>query len=143
MNRLRILLAEDNAGDVLLVREALAKYEIPHELHVVRDGGEALAFVARIGEDSEDNTTPCPELLLLDLNLPKADGPTVLAAFRRHPLCAHTPVIAISSSDAVTDRERLARLGVSRYFRKPMELDKFLELGAVIRELMGEAGAGL
>jgi CheY-like chemotaxis protein len=137
MNALNILLAEDNLADVLLVRKALDEYEIPHDLHVVRDGEEALAFIQHMGEP---NGIPCPDVVLLDLNLPKLDGPEVLTQFRKHPQCALTPVIVISSSDAHRDRERMASLGISRYFRKPSDLDEFLRLGAIVREVVGITG---
>ena len=71
MKELDILLAEDNEGDVMLVREALERHRIPHTLHVVRDGGEALDYVAEMGVSE---AVPCSDVLLLDLNLPKADG---------------------------------------------------------------------
>ena len=80
MNPLRILLAEDNLGDVLLVQEALKSHKIPHELHVVRDGDEALAIIEHMGEP---DGIPCPDLMLLDLNLPKVDGAEALICGRR------------------------------------------------------------
>jgi two-component system response regulator len=128
-----ILLAEDNLGDVLLVQRALAEHDIEHELHVVRDGDEALDFVAHMGQPGG---APCPDILLLDLNLPRVSGPEVLAEFRKHPACAHTPVIAVSSSDMQKDRARMAQLGVDRYFKKPSDLAAFLQLGAVVREVI-------
>ncbi len=135
MNALNILLAEDNPADILLVRKALDQHQIPHALHVVRDGEEALTFIEGMGEPDGD---PCPDVVLLDLNLPKIDGPEVLTELRKHPECARTPVIVISSSDAHKDRERMAGLGISRYFRKPSDLDGFLRLGALVREVMRE-----
>ncbi len=129
---LRILLAEDNLGDIFLVRRALAEYRIAHELHVVRDGGEALDFIAHMGEPGG---VPCPDVFLLDLNLPKVDGAEILARFRQHPECIHTPVIAVSSSDMPQDLTRMAALGVDRYFKKPSDLTAFLELGAVVRDV--------
>ncbi len=135
MKRLQILLAEDNIGDVILVRQALDQYQIAHELHVVRDGAEALKFVTRMGQPGHE---PCPDLMLLDLNLPKADGPEVLTEFRKHPDCAATPVIVVSSSGAPTDRGRMASLGIARYFRKPTDLDAFMYLGAIVREVVEE-----
>jgi chemotaxis family two-component system response regulator Rcp1 len=133
MNPLRILLAEDNLGDVLLVQEALKSHKIPHELHVVRDGDEALAIIEHMGEP---DGIPCPDLMLLDLNLPKVDGAEVLGRFRKHPQCAETPVIVITSSDAHRDRERMAQFGIARYFRKPSDLSAFLKLGAVVAEVV-------
>lgn len=135
LNKLNVLLAEDNRGDVLLVQEAFAEHRIPNKLFVARDGGEALDYIAHMGEPHQ---TPCPDLMLLDLNLPKADGIAILSAFRRHHSCTHTPVIVISSSDAPVDKERVNALGVTRYFRKPSDLQEFLKLGAVVREVMGD-----
>jgi len=132
-----ILLAEDNVGDVMLVQEALAAHHVESTLHVVTDGQKALDFVATMGKAQ---SAPCPDLMLLDMNLPKADGATVLAAFREHKACAHTPVIVVSSSDSPKDRSRVAVLGVSHYFRKPPDFDEFMKLGKVVKEVLeGEA----
>lgn len=130
MNPLTILLAEDNPGDILLVEQALEEHRIPYHLHVVRDGAQALEFVGRIGAPGG---TPCPDIVLLDLNLPKVDGSEVLAELRRQPRSAHTRVIVITSSDAPRDRERMAQLGIACYFKKPSDLDAFMELGAIVR----------
>lgn len=128
---LHILLAEDNRGDVLLIRRALDEHQIEHHLHVVTDGEEALRFVARMGKPGQE---PCPDLMLLDLNLPKVSGGEVLREFRAHPECETTPVIVITSSDSSKDHALVAALGVSRYFRKPMDFDSFMQLGAIVRE---------
>jgi CheY-like chemotaxis protein len=133
MEMTQILLIEDNPGDIFLVQRALEEHLIPHRLHVVRDGGEAFAYLARM---DQSGGTPCPHVLLIDLNLPKAEGAEVLAAFRKHPACAQTPVIVLSSSDAPRDRTQMAALGFSRYFKKPSSLDAFLQLGAVVREVI-------
>ena len=129
---LHLLLAEDNPGDVDLVQKALDEYCIPHTLLVVRDGGEALDYMARMGQNGD---APVPDILLLDLNLPKLNGPRVLEEFRRYPACAETPVIVVSSSNAPADRQSVAELGVVRYFRKPSDLKSFLQLGAVVRQI--------
>lgn len=73
---------------------------------------------------------------MLDLNLPIVDGPEVLREFRKHPACADTPVIVISSSYAIKDREPLAQFGIARYFRKPSDLDEFMKLGAIVKEVI-------
>lgn len=134
MKKLRILLAEDNRGDVILVREALREHHIDHELHVVEDGEEALAYVARLGNTDE---MPCPDIVLLDLNLPKSDGTTVLAALRRRPESASVPVIVVTSSAAPADQALVARLGISRYFQKPSDYEEFMRLESVIRDVAG------
>ena len=133
---LNILLAEDNWGDVLLVQEALRAHQVQHTLHVVRDGAEALAFVERMGQPGSE---PCPDLVLLDVNLPKVDGPEVLKALRNHEACARTPVIVVSSSDSPRDRSRMAELGIARYFKKPSDFEAFLKLGAVVGEVIEAA----
>jgi CheY-like chemotaxis protein len=136
MPLLKILLAEDNRGDVLLVREALLAHRIEYELFLVSDGAHALDFIDQIGNN---HTAPCPDVFLLDLNLPKADGHEVLERFRKHPLCTSTPVVIVTSSDTPRDRERVARLGAARYFRKPMEIDEFMQLGALVKEVVASA----
>jgi CheY-like chemotaxis protein len=130
-----ILLLEDNPGDILLVQKALQKHHIRHRLHVIRDGEEALAYVARIGEPGGE---PLPDLMLLDLNLPKADGGEILSAVRGHPGSAGVPVIVVSSSAALRDQTRMAKLGIVRYFRKPLDFDEFMQIGAIVGEVVGE-----
>ena len=125
---LQILVAEDNSGDVFLIREALSKHNVEHELHVVRDGEEALRFIEGIG-----NGQPCPDVFLLDLNLPRVEGDEVLQRFRQHPQCAQTPVIVVTSSDAPKDHERVSRIGITSYFRKPTDLEDFMKLGEVVK----------
>jgi two-component system, chemotaxis family, response regulator Rcp1 len=130
---LQILLAEDNPGDVFLVQQALEKHSVQHELHLVEDGEKAISFVAHMGKPGQ---IPCPDVVLLDMNLPKADGVEVLSEFRKHPECAHVPVILITSSDARKDRLRVAALGIAHYFKKPADLDAFFELGAIVRQVV-------
>lgn len=135
MRKIRILLAEDNLADVGMVREALNAHKIAHELHVTVNGEEALAFMARMGKPGEPG---CPDILLLDLNLPRADGLDVLRELRRHPSCAAIPVIVMSSSDAPRDREAAGIHGVICYFAKPMSFEEFIELGQLIKDALGE-----
>jgi two-component system, chemotaxis family, response regulator Rcp1 len=135
MRQVHVLIAEDNPADVLLVREALGAHNIPHELQIVTNGEEAMDFVTRMGKPGE---APCPDILLLDLNLPRIDGQEVLREFRLHPGCATTPVIVLSSSDRPADRETVSALGVARYFRKPTRFDAFMKLGAIVKEALGE-----
>lgn len=130
MKRLYVVVVEDNDGDVLLFREALAHHQIDCDMHVCSDGLAALEFLERVGTAAEH---PCPDLILLDLNLPKVDGVTVLSAFRNHPACAETPVIVVTSSDAKSDRAKVAAYPPTEYFRKPSDFDSFLELGVIVR----------
>ena len=130
---LQILLAEDNYGDVLLVGEALREHRLDHHLYVVRDGLQAERYIERIGQTDD---APCPDILLLDLNLPHRDGHELLQLFRAHPLCREKPVIVVTSSGAENDRKKAAELGATRYFQKPSDIDEFIQLGAVIREVV-------
>jgi chemotaxis family two-component system response regulator Rcp1 len=128
--RLAVLLAEDNPGDVFLVREALLEHRLDFELYLAGDGDKLTALLERIGID-----VPGPDVLLLDLNLPCIDGPDLFRRVRAHPLCAHAPLIVVSSSDAARDHAWTSEFGVSHYFRKPSHLDEFLQLGAIVRKL--------
>jgi chemotaxis family two-component system response regulator Rcp1 len=130
---LRILLAEDNQADVLLVRHALEAHNVLYQLHVVEDGAKAIDFIVKMGRP---DSPPCPDLMLLDINLPAADGTQVLREFRKHPQCSATPVIIVTSSDAPRDRARFAELGISYYFMKPYDWDEFMLLGAVVMKVV-------
>jgi len=133
VNKIRIFLAEDNPADVDLVREALREYEVEYELWLASDGQEAKRFIERMGTGPD---SPCPDLIMVDLNLPLVSGHELIALFRKHPQCVQTPLIVVTSSDSRKDREQSAEFG-ARYFRKPSELGEFLELGAVVREAAG------
>lgn len=136
MKRLQILVVEDNPGDVFLFQEALQHHNISHDLSVLRDGQSALDYIARMGRDP---AATCPDVLLLDLNLPKAEGSAVLREFRNHPDGAETPVIVVTSSDTIRDRASVAVYGSTRYFRKPSDFDEFMQLGAIVREVLPAA----
>lgn len=123
-----IFLAEDNRGDAYLVREALNEHGLPHQLIVAEDGDRAAELLETFGK-----AEPCPDLILLDLNLPKRDGTEVLRLFREHPECHNIPVIVITSSDSPRDRSRAAELSANYYFRKPSVFEEFMELGALIK----------
>ncbi|MCU1324879.1 MAG: response regulator receiver protein, partial [Bryobacterales bacterium] len=96
-------------------------------------GSEAAVFIERVGKGSG---LPCPDLFLLDLNLPKLDGCELLVLLRAHPLCGDKPVIIISSSGAERDRRRATDAGATRYYQKPSELKEFMKLGALVREVV-------
>ncbi len=137
MRVLRLLLVEDNDGDVMLVRLALKERAIPHEMFVISNGSEAQKAMAHLGDPGG---IPLPDLLLIDLNLPAADGVEVLREFRGRPQCAHTPVLVISSSDPAREGGRLEEFHVSEFFRKPSDLDEFLKLGVVIERVSRDGG---
>jgi CheY-like chemotaxis protein len=129
-------LAEDCRADIYLVRKALAQSGLDHELFVVEDGGGAMSLLDRIGRD-----VPRPDVLLMDLNLPKVDGAELIRLFKQNPDCKSVPVIVVTSSDSPKDRARTAELGISAYFRKPSELAEFMRLGSLVREVLSKETA--
>jgi CheY-like chemotaxis protein len=124
-----ILLVEDNPADAGLVREALEEHNVEGELIVLNDGEKAIGFIQAL----DAHPASCPDLVILDLNLPKKSGRVVLECMRRSPICGRAPVVILSSSDAQQDRADAARLGANRYIRKPSRLEEFLSLGAVFK----------
>ena len=130
---IQILLAEDNPGDVFLIREALREQGLEYELFVVEDGEEAVAFVCREGAYAG---AARPDLILLDLNLPKYGGREILQKIREIPELANVPVAILSSSDWPKDKFDTAALGANCYIQKPFSLEEFMEIGAVLKELL-------
>ncbi|PND53559.1 MULTISPECIES: response regulator [Rhodococcus] len=118
-----VLLVEDDPGDELMTREAFADNDIGNELHVVRDGEQALDFVYRRGDYVD---APRPELILLDLNLPKYDGRQVLETIKGDPELADIPIVVLTTSAAEEDIARSYRLHANAYVTKPVDLDQFL-----------------
>jgi len=129
----RILLAEDNDGDIFLVRRALEKRGVPHQLTVARNGEEALELLDRA---EKSPSSEAPKLILLDLNLPKIDGAQVLSRIRKTNAFSATPVIVLTSSDSPKDRESALALGANAYFRKPTDLQSFMHLGEVVEKVL-------
>ena len=127
----QILLAEDNDGDVLLVRKALDEFVGGYQLLLARNGEEALQILERAGVDS---SAPCPDFAVLDLNLPRCSGIQILKRLRKTPRCAAAPVIVFTSSDSPQDKAEAFRLGANRYFQKPTDLDGFMQLGRLVKE---------
>ena len=130
------MLAEDNAGDVLLIREALQFEDLENELIVQPDGDQMFRYIERI----DAGQAACPDIVILDLNLPKKNGHTLLARIRQSAVCSHIPVVIVTSSNSPADREAAAQLGVSDYFRKPSDFDEFMRLGALVRKLVSKSG---
>ena len=130
----RIVLAEDNQADVGLVRAAIREHAIHCELRVISDGEKVLSFIDHLDRNT---ALPCPDLLLLDLNLPKRDGNEVLKHLRASERCGQTPVVVLSSSDAPSDHENAEKNAVVHYCRKPSSLDQFMQLGIIIKYAIG------
>lgn len=129
-----IILVEDNPADVFLVQEAIAMYHVMANLQVIRDGEEAIRLISCA--DADENA-PCPALFLLDLNIPTKNGEEVLEHIRKSKRCGNTPVVVVTSSDSPLDRTKAEHLGANRYFRKPTDLDAFLQIGEVVKEMLG------
>jgi chemotaxis family two-component system response regulator Rcp1 len=127
------LLAEDNRADALLIEDAIAAYNLPIELHIVEDGEEAFAFIQRV---EADEATACPQMVLLDLNLPRRSGKEVLHFLRGSRRCKDIPVLVVSSSDMSKDRTDVGQLGADYYFRKPSNYDEFLKVGEVLKTII-------
>ena len=130
---IRILLVEDNPADVYLIEEALRTHGVQFEMKWLRDGEQALELLTEDGLGA-------PDLVLLDLNLPRVDGKEVLTRIRQTPHLAAVPVAIMTSSDSPQDRREMADLGASCYIKKPPTLDEFLEVGGVIKNLLATRG---
>ncbi|RJL24453.1 response regulator [Bailinhaonella thermotolerans] len=126
---IEVLLVEDDPGDEMITREAFEDNKIGNTLHVVRDGLEALDFLYRRGDYAQ---APTPDLILLDLNLPKYDGRQVLEQIKSDSELAHIPVVVLTTSAAEEDILRSYKLHANAYVTKPVDLDQFL---SVIRQI--------
>ncbi|MFF5336141.1 response regulator [Streptomyces sp. NPDC013181] len=126
---IEVLLVEDDPGDELMTREAFEDNKIRNTLHVVRDGEEALDFLYRRGAHT---AAPRPDLILLDLNLPKYDGRQVLEQIKQDPELALIPVVVLTTSSAEEDILRSYKLHANAYVTKPVDLDQFI---AAVRQI--------
>jgi CheY-like chemotaxis protein len=120
-----ILLVEDNLGDARLTREALKEGKVYNNLHWVKDGVEALEFLNRTGRHK---SAPRPDIILLDLNLPKKDGREVLQVIKGDDRLMQIPVVVLTTSSAEEDVFRSYKLHANCYVTKPVDLDKFLQV---------------
>jgi len=126
-----ILLAEDNPGDIRLTREALRATNINHHLHVVLDGVEAMAFLRHQGAYAG---TPQPDLILLDLNMPRMDGRHVLALLKSDADLRRIPVVVLTCSQNETDIQAVYELQANCYVTKPSDFDEFMSVVKAIEE---------
>ena len=115
------------------MREALQHGKIDADIDVVRDGDAATRYIDSI--DANENAT-CPDLILLDLNLPRKTGDEVLKHLRRSPRCGNVRVLIVSSSDAPQDIGTVQNLSVAGYFKKPSDYSAFMKLGPWLRKLL-------
>ena len=122
---IEILLVEDSPSDVRLTREALKEAKVVNMLHVAQDGIEALDFLRKQGQYA---SRPSPDLILLDLNLPKKDGRDVLAEIKQDKNLKRIPVVVLTTSSAEEDVVRAYNLHANAYVTKPVDLTQFLEV---------------
>jgi CheY-like chemotaxis protein len=128
---IEILLVEDNLPDIRLTIEALREAKVHNNLHVAHDGVEAMAFLRNEGAFEK---VPRPDLILLDLNLPKKDGREVLDEIKRDERLQHIPVVILTTSQAEQDILRTYKLNANAFVTKPMDLDQFLKVIRTIEE---------
>ena len=122
---IEILMVEDNPGDVRLTIEALKETKVRNNLNVVRDGAEALAFLRRQGRYAQ---APRPDLILLDLNVPRIDGRQVLAEIKADADLRRIPVVVLTASQAEEDILKTYDLHANCYVTKPVDLDQFIKV---------------
>ena len=122
---IEILLVEDNPGDARLTREALTHSKVRNRLHHARDGEEAMAFLRREGRFAD---APAPDLVLLDLNLPRRDGREVLEDIKGDPQFMHIPVVVLTSSQADEDILRSYRLHANCFITKLVDLEQLTKV---------------
>lgn len=121
MKPIEILLVEDNPGDARLTREALATSKVKNHIHHVKDGEECISFLRR---EPPYERSPRPDLILLDLNLPRLDGREVLEDIKNDPDLVHIPVVILTSSQAEEDILRSYRLHANCFITKPVDLEQ-------------------
>jgi CheY-like chemotaxis protein len=126
-----ILLVEDNEGDVGLVEEVFEETKIRNNLHVAEDGEEAMQFLHKEGKFKD---VPHPDIILLDLNLPKKDGREVLAEIKVDNTLKRIPVVVLTTSDAEKDIIKMYDLHANSYIMKPVDFDQFIK---VIKSIEG------
>jgi two-component system response regulator len=123
----RILLVEDNEDDVALTLRALEKNHLQNEVEIVRDGQEALDLLFRRGAFASRSPEDLPELILLDLKVPRVDGLEVLRQIRASPATQYLPVVVLTSSSQERDVVKSYELGANSYVQKPVDFDDFIE----------------
>jgi two-component system, chemotaxis family, response regulator Rcp1 len=122
---IKILLVEDNPGDVRLTLEAFKEGKVRNQISVVNDGVEALAFLRREGQYA---AAPRPDVILLDLNLPKKDGYEVLAEIKHDPILRRIPVVILTTSEAERDILQTYYMHANCYITKPVDLEQFITI---------------
>jgi CheY-like chemotaxis protein len=128
INSITILIADDDADDRMMAREALEECRLANAVHFVEDGVELLAYLRRQGRYADPEASPRPGLILLDLNMPKMDGREALREIKSDPVLRRTPIVVMTTSKAEEDIYRTYDLGVSSYVTKPVSFDGLVEV---------------
>lgn len=129
-----ILLVEDDLGDQELTRRALAQGEIDNELHIVNDGEEALDYLFRRGQFADPESSPRPDLVLLDLNMPKVDGKQVLEEIRKDKSLRRLSVVVLTTSSQEHDILLSYDLGIQSFITKPVDMKQFMEVVQTLKK---------
>jgi CheY-like chemotaxis protein len=127
-NRYTILMVDDDAEDCLLVRDALQEAGVPHDLRFVRDGEEMFDYLHRREEYVDERQAPVPDLIFLDLKMPRMDGREVLRALKTNSLLRRIPVIVLTTSTAEDDIDAAYELGVNTYLTKPVTFHGWVDI---------------
>jgi chemotaxis family two-component system response regulator Rcp1 len=128
-----ILLVEDNPADIHIAQRAVRDSPIPVDLIIVRDGQAAVDYLLRQGVHESSPTWRRPDLVLLDLNLPRVNGREVLKQIRTHPALCATPVVVLSTSHRQEDVQELYLAGANTYIEKPQDYPRFVEVLQIIQ----------
>jgi CheY-like chemotaxis protein len=123
-----ILLVEDNPADVTITQRALRENDFPVDLRVVRDGQEAVDYLLRQGVYAQDDSWRCPDLILLDLNIPRLNGLQVLQRIRATPALRKVPVVILTTSNSQRDVHDTYAAGANTYIQKPQDFARFVEV---------------
>jgi chemotaxis family two-component system response regulator Rcp1 len=127
-----LLLVEDSPADVFLVKQAMREQGLNAKIQIAGDGDSAMNIINHM---DDEGGSPCPDIVLLDLNIPKRSGDEVLERFRRSPKTANVPVVVMTSSESPVDRARALELGATEFFQKPSSLAEFMKLGRLVRSI--------
>jgi len=126
---MNILVVEDNEPEQIIMKEAFKDAQVQHDFHMVKDGIEAMEFLKKEGDFQ---SAPKPDLVILDLNMPRKNGLEVLSEIKGNPKWAHLPVLVFSNSEYSQDICRCYTLGANAYLNKPVDFDTFIEFARTV-----------
>jgi len=131
---LTILIADDDEDDRLMAKEALEEALLANDLHFVKDGEELMDYLHRRGKYSGGDNAPCPDLILLDLNMPRKDGREALREIKEDTYLRHIPIIVLTTSKAEEDIYRTYDLGVNSFITKPVTFEELVDIMMTIKK---------